>query len=65
MAKLERMCPQKTKKFPLALFFLLLHACIKMNTDEKYNRLCLELLLFNNNKIARLNPNEKYKYLKY
>ena len=65
LAKLERMRPQKIKNFPLALSFLLLYACIKMNTDEKYNRLCLELLLSNSNKITRLNPNEKEKYLKY
>ena len=38
-----------------------------MNADEKYNRLCPKLLLFNNNKIARLNPNEKniYKILDF
>ena len=65
LAKLERMRPQKIKNFPLALSFLLLYVCIKMNTDEKYNRLCLELLLSNSNKITRLNPNEKDKYLKY
>ena len=65
LTKLERMRPQKIKNFPLALSFLLLYVCIKMNTDEKYNRLCLELLLSNSNKITRLNPNEKDKYLKY
>ena len=56
----------KNKKFSFSsLSFLLLYVCIKMNTDEKYNRLCLELLLSNSNKITRLNPNEKDKYLKY
>ena len=39
LAKLERMRPQKIKNFPLALSFLLLYVCIKMNTDEKYNRI--------------------------
>ena len=54
----------KKKKIPLALFFLLLYVLrlIMMKNKIDYAKNCCYLI---NNKITRLNPNEKYKYLKY
>ena len=55
---------EKEKKIHLALFFLLLYVLrlILMKNKIDYAKNCCYLI---NNKITRLNPNEKYKYLKY
>ena len=43
--QIRKNASSKNKNFPFtSLFFTAL--CIKMNADEKYNGLCLELLLF-------------------